>query len=918
MKKIYTILFLSLFLGGLNAQTIVWSGLGADNFFSTAANWVGGVVPTTTNNVLFNGTGTKNCDFSLDHSVSSFSIAAGYTGTINCTGFSLDVNGNFSQAAGTFIAPDVDFNILNKAVSSSSIVRRTAGVFNNNSGTMHLYFEDATTINITGFNTATNMLNTLKLHVFLAGTGQRNVNFATTDVNVLNITDSKLFGYQGTLNIKQGLVTDNSGLGIPTSNTANFIFNGTSISISSTSAAGRSVLPNITINANVPVTMSGNISLSGAWTHTISGALAAGTSTVNFYGPSCAINTHTAAPSTATRRAKFHNVRIQTGATCSLGNRSFALLSGAGSSFINNGTFNANTTSILGFSGTGTQNLGGTAAKTTLGSLFSTGTHTVLLGHDVDILDSVKCATQSAKINTNGFNFTLKSTAALKARISQIGGTGAAAIIGNIRVETFAPGGFTGWTNLGASGVNGVTVASWDGQFPMTCSGCIFDETSAGGYFVSMQGYNEPGSGGTEYTELTSSSSIPVGTGVWAYLGDGFTTTSALTWAVSGTASQSTVNVALTRSGGGAQPGYNLVANPYPCPISWSKTRAIGTNATAVQDAIYIFNPDLGVTSAFVGGVTSPAGSGANNIIPMGQGFYVEANSTTSLRFTEASKSNQNTSANPLLRTSDTYSLIVDSLSGDTVVTYEPEVVTPIGTIFRLGITGTSSDYDETVIRLASTASPGFDGDLDAHKIFQTPGYLGYPGPYSKYTSISTKGGTEDYSINSMQAPLSGSLTIPVLAKVMATGPYVISPIEISNLSAFGCVILHDKLLGTYHDLRTGSYNCTINDTTSAPRFELIVCSSSISTSIQNLSAIDNSVIISQDANTAYVKTDFAKSTKAVITAYNLMGQKIIEDVTVEGTSNVTKLNFNNIHSQIVIIKVATDKTQTTKKVFID
>ncbi len=512
------------------------------------------------------------------------------------------------------------------------------------------------------------------------------------------------------------------------------------------------------------------------------------------------------------------------------------------------------------------------------------------IGNALEITDSL--SVPQGNLDLNDFT-TLKSTNALKGRVGQIVG---GSITGNLKVETFAKGGSTGWTVMGPSGISGLTVSSWDAAgIPMTCTGCTNDPSTAYG-FVSIEGYNEAGSGGAEYIALTSVSPLTEGKGYWTYLGDGFTTTNNISWTTTGAIVTGNVPITVTKNAGSANPGSNLVSNPYASPISWAKVLAA---SSGLNDAIYVYNPDLEATTQYVGGVASPGGTtGITDIIPMGQGFYIDATSNTTVNFTEAAKRPNNTSANPLLKTA-----AID-----------------IGTIFRLKVNGFGGEADETVVRFHSTATTNFDGKWDAHKIFQTPGYVGFPGPYSAYTTISTKSLNKDYSINSLPPVQSQSNTIiPVLVKVIATGQYTISPLEIENLPATSCVILKDKLLGIIHDLRTGAYICTISDTTSAPRFELTVCSENVAPTGINAISATNSVIISQNTDGgAFVKTAFEKDTRSVISAYNVMGQKIMDDKEISGTNNLVFLDLKDTHNQIVIIKVSTEKAQTTKKIYVN
>ena len=114
--------------------TFVWTGLGPDDNWSTAANWSGGVKPSSTSEVLFNGTCT-NCNANINESieVKSFLIDSDYTGTITQqSGQSMIVGGRlletrgWQQLAGTFVGGDSeitmygDFSIIGGSFTSTS------------------------------------------------------------------------------------------------------------------------------------------------------------------------------------------------------------------------------------------------------------------------------------------------------------------------------------------------------------------------------------------------------------------------------------------------------------------------------------------------------------------------------------------------------------------------------------------------------------------------------------------------------------------------------------------------------------------------------------------------------------------------------------------------------------------------------
>lgn len=550
------------------------------------------------------------------------------------------------------------------------------------------------------------------------------------------------------------------------------------------------------------------------------------------------------------------------------------------------GVFTGSSASAITFSGSGSVTnslfMDQTSSSTkTLKALVTTKSLSV--GNLLEITDSVKCS--GGTLSTGGF-ITLKSTASLKGRIANCTG---GSVSGNITVETFAAGGTTDWSVLGGSGVSGLTFNSWYNQIPMAIEGSATGVTSIGGqYFESVQGWNENDAYGYD-TTITVTSPITTGKGYWVYLGTGLTTTGDMLWTVSGSAISGPVNVPI--STGGPQSGMNLVANPYPSPISWAKVLA---NSPGMNDAVYIYNADVGQTQ-YVNGVSShPSTSGANDVIPMGQGFYVQSGGASSLNFTESCKVSNNTGSNPLLRSNNT------------------ESASNIGTVIRLKIQG-SDALDYAAIRFHANATTAFDGHYDAYKIYDSPGYVGYPGVWSKRTVISTQLNNVDYGVNSIPYAHFQNAVLPVVARVYSSGQYTISGEDLQNLPANACVTLWDKLTNVHHDLKSGAYICTISDTTYAARFELTVCAD-ITTDIKSqTSTASNHIDLNKDAKGVFVNFDFEKSTNANIIVTNVLGQKIMDTKKVKTSKDKIYLDLNT-SEQLIFVTVETENEKVTKK----
>ncbi len=280
----------------------------------------------------------------------------------------------------------------------------------------------------------------------------------------------------------------------------------------------------------------------------------------------------------------------------------------------------------------------------------------------------------------------------------------------------------------------------------------------------------------------------------------------------------------------------------------------------------------------------------------MGQGFYIQSGGGGSLNFSEACKVSNNTSANPLLRSSEAQS--VDPI---------------VGTVIHLKIEGGgASDY--CALRLHQNATTSFDGQYDAYKIYDSPGYVGYPGPWTKRTVIGTQLNNVDYGINSVPYPITQNLVLPVVVRVYGSGSYTISGTDLQNIPGNSCITLKDKLLNVNHDLRTSDYVCNIIDTTYAARFELIVCPNGIINSVNTVvSQSSNSIFINKDAQGIFVDFDFKNTTKANITVTNILGQKIMDTKKVKVTNDNVYLDLN-VDDQLIFVTVETENEKVTKK----
>ncbi len=877
MKKLFIVFGLVICTAFVYSQK-VWDGggTGVTQFnFSNAQNWVGDVAPVAGEDVVFDGTSSKNCIFNVAFATGNFSINSGYTGVISIGSANRTIGGNFVMNDGTFTSTLGQLNIGGNFTLGGS------GVFNHNNGTVFFLVNSSFSRIISG----SPVFNNLILLDFGSG-GTYTFDFGNSTAASLTTdqsggTGSADWNFQGNITITSSLFLESINAVAPGANTGVFTFSGAGpITIDAASGgvgAGANRLPNIVMNTSGTIDMLGDISVSGNWTH-VDGQLTVGNgSTVHFYGSSATISDS----------SRFESLSVESGASVTFPAGGTFKVAG---DFNNSGTFSPPPTSCMLLNGDGVapQNINGTGFS--IGKIEAAdGTKTIEFNTSVRILDVITIG-DNVILDANAGNLTLNAAnGGTKARIAPLGS--GASIAGTINVENFIPGGSPGWANLGTAGVSGLTVVDWDGQIPITCTGCTYDSTVITPPFTSVWQWDEL----TEtYQFGLGSTPLTPGKGFYVYVASNLLTASDYTLVYTGPAVTGNVNVTINVANSPSSAfTSNLISNPYASPIEWDNVYA-SNGSNFDLGSIYAWNAQANAHSVYTpgSGVSGAAGFGANGLIPAGQAFFLDAdisgfNFPMPLTFQESDKVSSNTSE------------IFKSQNNSNSVK------------FKLFLTCPNEEIQNTLLHFNPQATENFDNYYDARHIFSTPGYMGYPGSYNKYNSISTQWGGRDYAINTLPE-LTKTYTVPVLVKVAVSGTHSISAGEFQNFNA--CMVLHDKLYDSYHNLIQSPYVCQINDTTSTPRFEIIICESGISNpnTIKELNA-SNTIFIVQEGNTALVNTKFDVETKAEISVYNLLGQKLISDLHIQGTETSTRLPLD-VSNQVIFIKVSTKDEVVTKK----
>ena len=324
-----------------------------------------------------------------------------------------------------------------------------------------------------------------------------------------------------------------------------------------------------------------------------------------------------------------------------------------------------------------------------------------------------------------------------------------------------------------------------------------------------------------------------------------------LTHTFEGTYRTGTVSAAMLHAGN----GWNFVGNAFTSAIDWDATS--GWTKTNVNNAIYIYDGSTWLT--YVDG----AGTGTQ-YIAMSQGFFVKSSAAGTLQMT-----NEVCVHEPVLylKSENSQQQIVELEVND------------------------NGSIDGTVIRFADNATAGFDGDLDAYKLFTFEN--GYPQIFT------TANG--NMSINSLPFSVQEE---SVALDVTGTDGNTLT-ISVTEFGDVEELYLKDEFTGDVTNLKTASYTF-VYDAEVSDRFTLVFFDI---TDVDENIASDNAKIYASDKNIQVILDGFER---AEISVYNLLGQVVTAKST---TSLNTSIPMEK--SGYYLVKVSDGENVITKKVFI-
>ena len=268
-----------------------------------------------------------------------------------------------------------------------------------------------------------------------------------------------------------------------------------------------------------------------------------------------------------------------------------------------------------------------------------------------------------------------------------------------------------------------------------------------------LQKFDETTYSYSDIISLTENLSPMRGYALWG--DNGFTAS------LTGTLNTGSITIPLTRTNSlevPKYPGWNLVGNPYPSSVDWNEVE--GWIKTNVNATIYIH---VNATTWATYNSTTGATNDGSRYIPPFQGFLVEASAAGSLEINKQACTHLN---NQFFKASG-------------------EV---IPNLLRMQVSGNGYN-DETTVVFLPEATPGFDGEYDAHKLY---------GDVPEAAQIYTMGDKE-LAVNTLPEVA----IVPLGIRAGTNSTLTLTATEINNL---GAVTLEDIQTGIFTDIATRAY----------------------------------------------------------------------------------------------------------------
>jgi hypothetical protein len=346
---------------------------------------------------------------------------------------------------------------------------------------------------------------------------------------------------------------------------------------------------------------------------------------------------------------------------------------------------------------------------------------------------------------------------------------------------------------------------------------------------------------------------------------------------------------------------WNLIGNPYPSAINADLFLGYAGNTGVIGGTIYLWTHNTPLTNNvyttndyavynLVGGVgTSAINSGVNNTNPTGkiasgQGFFVKALANGNVTFLNSMRVLG--SNNSFFRTNSLLS--VNQESNGELEKHR----------LWLNLTNTQGAFKQTLIGYVENATNELDRDFDGTTLAA--------GNVINFYSICNN---ETLAIQGRTLPFVTEDVVPLGYSSTITGNFEISIERKDGLfNSLDDIILEDKELQTYHNLKESSYSFFTNAGTFNERFLLRYSSQALSNPENNLD-YGVQVYVNNHQLTINSKNDLIESIKV----YDILGRNLFSKEKINADVFSTMLNETK---QSLIVKIKLNNgIMVTKKV---
>ena len=313
-----------------------------------------------------------------------------------------------------------------------------------------------------------------------------------------------------------------------------------------------------------------------------------------------------------------------------------------------------------------------------------------------------------------------------------------------------------------------------------------------------------------------------------------------------GTLNHGNIPVYLTASGASST-GFNLIGNPYPAHLTWTKA-FVDANSTLIEPTIY-YRTTTGTLNNVTGwsfksinastGEVSPVGTTA--VIPPMQAFWIKAKQTGTLTL-NSSLTRSHETGNPLK---------------------VPASVNTDRKRLRLQVSNGDVRTDETLIYFDSQASDSYDS-------FDSPRFE----EANTVTQLYSLVGSRKLVINGMNS-FSDNTELPLGFVAGTAGTFNIAAIQFTNFESDVQVLLKDQKSGAIVDLRVGGYMFTSDALNDTNRFSVVFRTQGSANGLNNTMLNTRTSVFVNANGELIVNTAATLKSGAYVSVYNAIGQQI-------------------------------------------